>query len=338
MQRLISNLSEFKGRDVVETVVTDLREHVIGKEGEFFDSDYNEALLAALADDTKIFYRLLYTSLSVWGHLDSHITSHLISLAERLHGQLRDIENQERTIRFERSNIQQYTSWYSSFKNEHFFTTVSSIASTRYLISAGLYDEDPETTQNRLDVAFLNFSDRVARHVAEQTSTLQTAIKGVVAKKVSEQTLQEIDEATTSMRRKARWSAILAIMIAASAIAFVLYYAENNVEGSYLIAASITRRVTILSIGFVAIGILIRLFRSYVSSIESLKHKRRLIQSFQELLVMGGTENSEHVFSNLIAILVRPDFSMNPSEKASEVDVATVSSAVAQVLKSSGKS
>ncbi len=193
-------------------------------------------------------------------------------------------------------------------------------------------------TQDRLDGVFNEFVQRTDENVEAQVSKLVVALKEVVTKKVSEQTLQEIDEATTSMRRNALRSALLASTIAASAIAFVLYYAENNVEGSYQIAASITRRVTILSIGFVAIGILIRLFRSYVSSIESLKHKRRLIQSFQELLVMGGTENSEHVFSNLIAILVRPDFSMNPSEKASEVDVATVSSAVAQVLKSSGKS
>ncbi len=338
MHNLVSNLGDFQGRDLVETVVADIRDHVIGKEREFFGADVNDALYKTLSDDTSAFYRVMVVGLQVWNNLDQNQVERLRQIAAECHAVLEELDRLDHTERHSAKFVENLGKRFFLAKESHYKPLIAVIGSIRYLQTAGLYDESPETTQKRLDQTFEAFQKKTEKHTVEQISRLSIALQEEVSHNVSQKTIEEIDSALQAMRCKAALSGIMAAVIGVSAVAFVLFYHESNIEGSYHIASSIARRVTIVTIGLLAVGVLIRLFRSYISSIEGLQHKRRLIKSFRELLVMGGPENSQHVFAQLIAILVKHDFTMHPGEKNDETESNIVAGLIAQIQKSAVKS
>ncbi|MBK6291699.1 MAG: hypothetical protein IPF59_08050 [Ignavibacteria bacterium] len=337
MNVLTTNVVDLQGRDLVETVVTDLRDHVIGKEREFFGADISVALLERLSADTEKFYRVLHAALYVWSELDAKSVELVINLAAECHSVLLEIDSLDETERYSSKFVNAVGDRYVRIRERFYKPSISIIGSVRYMQSAGLYDETAEATQKRLDETFEAFRKKAEIHTDEQMSKLRIALQAEVSNNVSQKTIEEIAGALKWMRIKAALSAALAMFVAGGAVAFVLYNHDSEVSGSYQIASSIVRRITIVTIGLLAVGVLIRLFRSYVSSIEGLQHKKRLLKSFQELLVMGGPENSQHVFAQLIAILVKHDFTLQTGEKAEDHESSIIAGLVAAVQKSAIK-
>lgn len=337
MHDLIANLHDYEGRVLVETVIGDLQLHVIGKEREFFGYEVNSSLFDQLAASTDEYYRAIYLGFQVWNDLDNQIQVKLAEFAAAYHDVLSDVDKHDETERYSKRFTELLANRFAAIRSHYYLPIISVIGSILYVRKAGLYDEAPETSQKRLDLLFAEYKAKTESHTQEQIDLLRTAIKQEASKSIAKESITEIDNALKNMNWKAILALVSALVVALSAILFTFLYQDVHIEGSYQIASSIVRRVTVATMALLAIGLLIRLFRSYVSSIEGLKHKRRLLKSFGELLVMGGTENSQYVSTQLIAIIARNDFALQTSDKSEDGDASIVAGLVSAVQRSTAK-
>ncbi|MFN6136244.1 MAG: hypothetical protein ACK475_08240 [Bacteroidota bacterium] len=337
MNSLVSNLGDFQGEVLIATVLDDLKRHVIGQENAFFGAEFDTSLLDRLHVDTSNFHRAIHLGLEVWEELDRQSRENLILLASSCHDVLYKVDSKNFTERYAPNFVETLENQYAAIREQYYKPVLSVIGGIRYVRTAGLYDEAPATTQARLDELFANYQKRTLAYTDEQISKLRVALQEVVSGNITTSTVAEINRALCWMRVKALLTAVLSAVIAWCTISFVLGSQDSNLESTYHVAASIARRLTVVTISLFAVGLFVRLLRSYISTIEGLQHKRRLLESSGELLVMGGAENSQYVFTQLITILMKNDFAMTSGDKTDSHEASVIANVLSNLQKSESK-